>query len=196
MAVSLEKGQTVSLTKENPLLKRIHIGLGWDPAEEQGVEFDVDVSLFMLNSTGQVRMDCDMIYYNNLEAICHSIVHTGDNRTGEGDGDDEVILCDLSNLEESVRTLAIVVTIHDAVARRQNFGQVDNIYIRIVDQDTEQELQRYDLREEFSTETAIHVADVYRLETGEWKFRAVGRGYRAGLGMFAEKYGVEVAERA
>ena len=196
MAVSLQKGEVVSLSKDHPKLKRLHVGLGWDPAEEEGVEFDVDASMFLLNSDGRVRGDRDMIFYGQLQSICGNIQHTGDNRTGDGEGDDEVILCDLSGLEESIRTLVVVATIHEADSRRQNFGQVDNAYIRILDADTEQEIQRYDLREEFSTQTALHVADIYRSDNGEWKFRAVGRGYRAGLGMFAEKYGVNVAERA
>jgi tellurium resistance protein TerD len=194
MALTLVKGEVRSLTQDNPELKTLLIGLGWDPADEEGVEFDIDVSLFILGEDGKVRGSFDFICYNQTESICRSVQHTGDNRDGQGDGDDESIICNLQNLESTIKKLAIVVTIHEAQARKQNFGQVDNVFIRIEDNDTGKELLRYDLNEDFSIETALLVAEIYRGRDNEWKFRAVGRGYQASLGMFADKYGVILEE--
>jgi tellurium resistance protein TerD len=191
MGVALTKGGNVSLSKEEPGLTRVLIGLGWDTRETDGVDFDLDASLFMLNSMGRVRNDLDFIFYNNLRSSDGSIEHTGDNRTGAGEGDDEAIRVNLTGVPPDVEKLAITVTIHDAPARGQNFGQVDNAFIRVVNEDNGREVVRYDLSEDASTETAMIFGEVYR-HGGEWKFRAVGQGFAGGLGPLASHYGVSV----
>lgn len=191
MSVSISKGGNVSLSKEEPGLTRILIGLGWDTRATDGVDFDLDASVFLLNAMGKVRNDLDFIFYNNLLSSDGSVEHTGDNRTGEGEGDDEAVRVNLAAVPADVDKLAVTVTIHDAQARGQNFGQVDNAFIRVVNEDNGREIVRYDLSEDASTETAMIFGEVYR-HGGEWKFRAVGQGYAGGLGPLASSYGVNV----
>lgn len=191
MAVSLGKGGNVSLSKEEPGLTKILIGLGWDTRSTDGTAFDLDASAFLLAAADKVRGDNDFIFYNNLKAADGSVEHTGDNRTGEGDGDDEAIKVDLSRVPTEVQKIAIAVTIHDAEPRRQNFGMVANAFIRIVNDMTQREIVRYDLTEDASIETAMVFGEVYR-HNGEWKFRAVGQGYQGGLGPLASNYGVNI----
>ncbi|MGH9223160.1 MAG: TerD family protein [Acidimicrobiales bacterium] len=191
MGVSLSKGGNVSLSKSEPGLKRILIGLGWDTRETAGADFDLDASLFMIGAGGRVRSDQDFIFYNNLRSADGSVEHTGDNLTGVGEGDDESIKVSLDGVPGEVEKLAVTVTIHDADARRQSFGQVSNAFIRVVNEDTGNEIVRYDLSEDASTETAMIFGEVYR-HAGEWKFRAVGQGYAGGLGPLARSFGVNV----
>jgi tellurium resistance protein TerD len=191
MSVSISKGGNVSLSKEEPGLSRILIGLGWDTRATDGVDFDLDASVFLLNNMGKVRNDLDFIFYNNLRSADGSVEHTGDNRTGEGEGDDEAVRVNLAGVPADVDKLSVTVTIHDAQARGQNFGQVDNAFIRVVNEDNGREIVRYDLSEDASTETAMIFGEVYR-HGGEWKFRAVGQGYAGGLGPLATSFGVNV----
>lgn len=192
MPINLTKGQKVSLTKENPGLKNITIGLGWDlNIFDTGEDFDLDASAFMLGSNGRCVSDNDFVFYGNLSGANDSVVHMGDNRTGEGDGDDEQIHIDLSRIPENIERISFTVTIYEAEKRRQNFGQVSNAYIRIVDEDTQQELLRYDLGEDFSIETAIIVAELYK-HNGEWKFNAIGSGFQGGLAALCRHFGVNV----
>jgi len=191
MGVSLSKGGNVSLSKTEPGLRKIMIGLGWDVRTTDGADFDLDASLFMLRADGRVRSDSDFIFYNNLRSTDGSVEHTGDNRTGEGEGDDEAINVDLERVPAEVDKLVVTVTIHDAQARGQNFGQVADAFIRVVNSESNNELVRYDLSEDASTETAMVFGEVYR-HGGEWKFRAVGQGYAGGLGPMAGSFGVNV----
>lgn len=192
MAVSLAKGGNVSLSRTSPELKKILLGLGWDARASDGEDFDLDASVFILNEHGKVRSDEDFIFYNNLVSKCKSIQHMGDNRTGAGDGDDEAIMVDLDKVPTDIQRLAITVTIHDAVARKQNFGQVADAYMRIVNVDNDIELARFDLSEDYSTETAMIFGEVYR-HNGEWKFKAVGQGFSGGLDVMCSNFGVQVA---
>ncbi len=192
MAISLEKGGNLSLSKTDPSLKNILIGLGWDPRATDGADFDLDASAFMLAANRKVQNEKGFIFYNNLISQEGSVEHTGDNKTGGGDGDDEVIRIQLDKVPGTIQTVSITVTIHDAEARRQNFGQVRNAFIRIVNEETGKEIARYDLSEDYSTETAMIFGDVYR-HNGEWKFRAVGQGYGGGLAAMCAQYGIDVA---
>ncbi|RQS59118.1 TerD family protein [Burkholderia sp. Bp8963] len=189
MALTLQKGGNLSLSKEAPGLTRILVGLGWDPRATDGTEFDLDASAFLLGASGKVRGDADFIFYNQLKSADGSVEHTGDNRTGAGDGDDEVIKVDLSRVPADIDKIAFTVTIHDADARKQNFGQVSNSFIRIVNETSSAEIVRYDLAEDASTETAMIFAELYR-HNNEWKFRAVGQGYAGGLRAVANGYGM------
>ena len=189
MALSLSKGGNLSLTKEAPGMTKVLVGLGWDARATDGQDFDLDASAFLLKADGKVRADSDFIFYNQLKSVDGSVEHTGDNRTGEGDGDDEAIKVDLSKVPADIDRIAFTVTIHEAEARNQNFGQVRNAFIRIVNQDTNSEVARYDLAEDASTETAMIFAELYR-NGAEWKFRAVGQGYAGGLKKVAEGYGL------
>ncbi|WP_240418259.1 TerD family protein [Paenibacillus periandrae] len=190
MAISLTKGQKIDLTKTNPGLTKVLIGLGWDTNKyDGGKDFDLDASVFSLNATGKAGSEKDFIFYNNPKNENGSIVHTGDNRTGEGDGDDEQIKVDLAAVPANVDKISICITIHEAQERGQNFGQVSNAYVRIVNDETNSELTRYDLGEEFSIETAIVVAELYR-NNGEWKFSAVGSGYKDGLNGLVRDFGL------
>jgi Uncharacterized proteins involved in stress response, homologs of TerZ and putative cAMP-binding protein CABP1 len=191
MALSLQKGGNLSLSKTDPSLTKILVGLGWDPRATDGAEFDLDASAFLLATTGKVRGEADFIFYNQLRSPDGSVEHTGDNRTGVGEGDDEVIKVDLSRIPADVDKIAFTVTIHDADVRRQNFGQVSNSFIRIVNEVTGAEIVRYDLAEDASTETAMTFAELYR-HGAEWKFRAVGQGYAGGLKALANNYGLNV----
>ncbi len=192
MAVSLSKGGNVSLSKTTPELKKILIGLGWEARSTDGEDFDLDASAFILNANGKVRSDDDFIFYNNLVSKCKSIEHMGDNRTGAGDGDDEAIIVDLNKVPKDIERFAIVVTIHDAESRKQNFGQVDDAFMRIVNVDNDVELARFDLTEDYSTETAMIFGEVYR-HNDEWKFKAVGQGFSGGLEAMCKNFGVQVA---
>ncbi len=191
MGVSLEKGGRVSLDKAAPGLKVVHVGLGWDPRVTDGTDFDLDASAFLLGADGRVSSDQDFIFYNNLQSSDGSVRHTGDNLTGAGEGDDEVIMVDLPAVPASVQKIAFTVTIHEAQSRAQNFGQVANAFIRLVDADKGTEVVRFDLGEDYSTETAMVFAELYR-HSGEWRFSAVGQGYAGGLRAMAEQYGVRV----
>lgn len=190
MALSLSKGGNLSLTKEAPGMTKVLVGLGWDARSTDGQDFDLDASAFLLKADGKVRADSDFIFYNQLKSVDGSVEHTGDNRTGEGDGDDEAIKIDLSKVPADVDKIAITVTIHEADARRQNFGQVRNAFIRLVNQDNNNEVVRYDLAEDASTETAMIFAELYR-NGAEWKFRAVGQGFNGGLKPLAESFGLK-----
>lgn len=191
MAVSLSKGGNVSLSKEAPGLKAITVGLGWDPRATDGQEFDLDGSVFLLNDSGKVRSDSDFIFYNNKTSSEGSVTHNGDNRSGEGSGDDETVDIDLSNVPADVDKIAVCVTIHEGGTRGQNFGQVSKAYIRVLNKDGGAEIARYDLSEDASTDTAMIFGEVYR-SGADWKFRAVGQGYQGGLGPLAQNYGVNV----
>ena len=190
MALSLSKGGNLSLTKEAPGMTKVLVGLGWDARSTDGQDFDLDASAFLLKADGKVRAESDFIFYNQLKSVDGSVEHTGDNRTGEGDGDDEAIKVDLSKVPADIDRIAFTVTIHEAEARKQNFGQVRNAFIRIVNQDNNNEVARYDLAEDASTETAMIFAELYRNGT-EWKFRAVGQGFKGGLKPLAESYGLK-----
>lgn len=193
MPINLSKGQKVDLTKGNASLKHIMVGLGWDVnAFDSGADFDLDASAFMCGANGKCPTEKEFIFYGNLEHPSGAVKHQGDNLTGEGDGDDEQIFVDLKAIPESVDKIAFTVTIYEAQERRQNFGQVSNAYIRIVDEDTNQELIRYDLGEDFSIETAIVVGELYR-HNGEWKFNAIGSGFQGGLSALCGHYGIQVA---
>ena len=190
MAISLNKGGNLSLSKTDPNLKHILIGLGWDARVTSGTDFDLDASAFLLAGHGKVRGEHDFIFYNQLKSDNGAVEHTGDNRTGAGDGDDEVIKVNLTTVPADVDKIVITVTIHDAQARQQNFGQVGNAFIRIVNEDTGSEVVRFDLAEDYSVETATVFGEVYR-HNGEWKFRAVGQGYSGGLAAMCAQYGIQ-----
>ena len=193
MPINLSKGQKVDLTKGNAGLKSIMVGLGWDVnAFDSGTDFDLDAAAFMCGSNGKCPTEKEFVFYGNLEHGSGSVKHMGDNLTGEGDGDDEQILIDLSKVPSNVEKIAFTVTIYDADQRRQNFGQVSNAYIRIVDDVTNTELIRYDLGEDFSIETAVVVGELYR-HNGEWKFNAIGSGFQGGLAALCAHYGIDVA---
>ncbi|WP_426202245.1 TerD family protein [Pseudomonas sp. TWP3-1] len=189
MALTLQKGGNLSLTKTDPSLTKILVGLGWDPRATDGAEFDLDASAFLVGASGKVRSDADFIFYNQLKSADGSVEHTGDNRTGAGDGDDEVLKVDLSRVPADVEKVVFVVTIHDAEARKQSFGQVGGSFIRVVNEVSGAEVVRYDLAEDASTETAMMFAELYR-NNGEWKFRAVGQGYAGGLKAVANSFGL------
>lgn len=192
MSISLQKGQKIDLTKDNPGLKNIRVGLGWDTNKYiGGNDFDLDASVFMVADAGKVIHDEDFIFYNNLKHSSGAVEHTGDNRTGDGDGDDEVIMVDLSKMPSHIEKLGFTVTIHDAVGRGQNFGQVSNAFVRLVNEETNQELLRFDLGEDFSIETAVVVCELYR-HGGEWKFSAIGSGFAGGLEALCKNYGLDV----
>ena len=190
--ISLSKGQKVDLTKGNPGLSKLLVGLGWDVNKYDGqAAFDLDAAAFMLGANGKVLSDSDFVFYNNSKHMSGSVQHMGDNRTGAGEGDDEVIRVDLSLVPANVEKIDFTVTIHEAEERKQNFGQVSNAFIRIVDEAKGQELIRYDLGEDFSIETAVVVGELYR-NAGEWKFNAIGSGFKGGLRALCLNFGVNV----
>ncbi|MEU8976377.1 TerD family protein [Streptomyces monashensis] len=191
MGISLAKGGNVSLSKEAPGLTAVEIGLGWDVRTTTGADYDLDASALLLNVSGKVASDQHFVFYNNLHSPDGSVEHTGDNLTGEGEGDDEVIKVNLAVVPADVDRIVFPVSIHEADARGQNFGQVGNAYIRVVNQAGGQEIARYDLSEDASTETAMVFGELYRYG-GEWKFRAVGQGYASGLRGIAADFGVNV----
>ncbi|GAA2395130.1 chemical-damaging agent resistance protein C [Catellatospora methionotrophica] len=191
MGVSLSKGGNVSLSKQAPGLTAVIVGLGWDTRTTSGAAFDLDASALMLNGSGKILSDQHFVFFNNLVSPEGSVEHTGDNLTGEGDGDDESIKIDLAAVPAEVQTITIAVSIYDAGSRGQSFGLVRNAYIRILNQVDGGELARYDLSEDASTETAMIFGEVYR-RNGEWKFRAIGQGYASGLAGIARDFGVNV----
>ncbi len=193
MPINLSKGQKVDLTKKNPGLKKIMVGLGWDVnAFDSGFDFDLDAAAFMLDASGKCPSDKEFIFYGNLVHSSEGVKHMGDNLTGEGEGDDEQILVDLTKVPANIERIAFTVTIYEAEARHQNFGQVSNSYIRLVDETTGTEMIHYDLGEDFSIETAIVVGELYR-NNGEWKFNAIGSGFQGGLAALCGHYGIQVA---
>jgi len=192
MAINLRKGQKIDLTKGNPGLNKILIGLGWDVNRYDGSEsFDLDASAFLLGGNGKAGNENDFIFYNNPRGGNESVNHMGDNLTGEGEGDDEQIKIDLGQVPGHIEKIAFTVTIHDAETRSQNFGQVSNAFIRIVDEASGQELIHYDLSEDFSIETAVVTGELYR-HGGEWKFNAIGSGFAGGLTALCQNFGLQV----
>ena len=191
MSISVEKGFNVSLSGLSASLSRLAVGLGWDASDSSGPEFDLDASAFVIKSDGNVLSDKYFVFFNNLKSPEGAVVHQGDNLTGAGEGDDEVIFVDLNRLPTEAIRIVFVVTIYQGKARRQFFGQISNAFIRVVDRDNNNELARYDLGEGFGQETALIFGDVY-LENGEWNFRAVGQGYEGGLGEAARNFGVNL----
>ena len=192
MSITLSKGQKIDLTKTNPGLVRAVIGLGWDTNKYSGgQEFDLDASAFLADANDRCQNDLDFVFYNNLEHPSGAVKHTGDNRTGEGDGDDEQIVVDFSKIPAHVGKIGITVTIHDAELRSQNFGQVSNAFVRLADEATGQELLRFDLGEDFSIETAVVFCELYK-HGNDWKFNAVGSGFSGGLAALCRNYGLDV----
>lgn len=191
MAISLNKGGNISLSKTDPNLKNVLVGLGWDARSSDGADFDLDASAFMVKGDGKVRSESDFIFYNQTKSTCGSIEHTGDNRTGAGDGDDESIIVLLDKVPSEIQRIVFTVTIHDADVRKQNFGQVSSAYVRIVNKDSNNEVTRYDLSEDASVETAMIFGEIYK-HNGEWKFKAVGQGFSGGLGALARSFGISV----
>lgn len=191
MAISLQKGGNVNLSKEAPGMTQLLVGLGWDSRATDGSAFDLDASAFLLDANGKVRSDADFIFYNQTKSSDGSVQHTGDNTTGVGDGDDEAISIDLGKVPADVDKVAICVTIHDAEARRQNFGMVSSAYMRCVDAANNTEVAKYDLSEDASVETAMIFGEIYR-NAGAWKFKAVGAGFKGGLGPLAQHFGVSI----
>ena len=192
MAVNLSKGQKVDLTKGNPGLSQLLVGLGWDVNKyDGGFDFDLDAAAFLLGANGKVASDADFVFYGNLKHASGAVEHMGDNLTGAGEGDDEQIQVNLAAVPASVERISFTVTIYDADVRRQNFGQVSNSFIRVVNQANGEELIHYDLGEDFSIETAVVVGELYR-HSGEWKFSAIGSGFQGGLKALCQNYGVNV----
>lgn len=189
MAISLAKGGRVNLSKEAPGLKKLKVGLGWDVRVTDGTSFDLDASLFMLGSDDKAKDEGAFIFYNNSVSSCGSIKHLGDNQTGEGDGDDESLTIDLDMIPAEIEKLIIAVTIHDADTRNQNYGQVDNAFIRIVNDESNVEVVRYDLTEDYSTETSLIFAELYKKDA-QWRFAAKGDGFSGGLAKLLEVYGL------
>ena len=192
MAISLSKGGNINLSKTAPTMNKVDLGLGWNPRVTDGKAFDLDAVAFLTGEDGKVRLDGDFIFFNQKTSPCGSVNHKGDNRTGDGDGDDEAISVDLSKVPADVAKIVFAVTIHEGQQNGQNFGQVDKAYIRVINQDANaEELARFDLSEDGSTEVAMIFGELYR-HSGEWKFKAVGQGFNGGLGALAGSYGVAV----
>lgn len=185
MSISLKKGEKIDLKKSNPGLSSLLVGLGWDPVSQKGgflgalfgggSEVDCDASVFMLNEKGQMNSSKDLIYFGNLKSNCKSVVHTGDNLTGDGAGDDEQILVNLNKIPSNVHKLLFVVNIYDCVRRKQHFGMIKNAFIRVVDKDTNKEIIKYNLTDNYSNKTALIVGTIYRYKD-TWKFSAIGEG--------------------
>jgi tellurium resistance protein TerD len=188
--LSLVKGENISLTKTNSLLKNINIGLGWDVRETDQEVFDLDASLLMVNVNGKVRSNADFIYYNKTDSDCRSVHHTGDNRTGYGDGDDETIQVFLEKVPSDIHRLIIILSIDKAEQKKQNFGQVSSAYVRLVNIDTDEEIIRFDLSENSSTDLAMIFGEIYRYNV-EWKFKAIAQGYKGGLMDIVRAHGIE-----
>lgn len=189
MAISLEKGGRINLEKEAPGLTNLHVGLGWDTRVTDGTDFDLDASLLMVNAEGKALNEKSFIFYNNRRSDCGSIEHMGDNLTGAGEGDDEVIKINLPTIPASCERIVVAVTIHEAESRSQNFGQVENAFIRILNADTQEEVVRYDLSEDYSTQTSLIFAELY-IKDGQWRFAAKGDGFAGGLAKLLETYGL------
>lgn len=192
MAISLQKGQKIDLTKSNPGLTKVVVGLGWDTNKYDGcADFDLDSAAFLLGDTGKVNKEEDFVFYNNPRHSSGAVIHAGDNLTGKGDGDDEKIKINLSQVQENISKIDFTVTIHESEVRKQNFGQVTNAFIRICNEETGEEILRYDLGEDFSIETAVIVAELYRVGS-EWKFNAIGSGFQGGLKALCSNFGVNI----
>jgi len=188
--INLQKGQKIDLTKGHPSLKKVVVALGWNPQTKIGEQFDLDASVFMANSNGKCMKDEDFIFYNNLKHSSEAVIHSGDDRTGDGEGDDEIITVDFSKMPNNIEELDFIVTIHDAHNRSQNFGQVNDAYVRVLDPEQNNiQLLKFDLGEDFSVETAVSVCKIYRKD-GEWKFSAEGVGYAHGLDGFVRDHGL------
>jgi tellurium resistance protein TerD len=191
MPISLTKGSNINLSKEVPGLSKITLGLGWKPRQTSGEEFDLDASAFMVTESGKVRSDADFIFYKQKNSTCGAVQHTGDNRNGQGEGDDEKINVDLSKVPVDIQKIIFTVTIYEYATRKQNFGMVSEAYIRILDQNGGSVIARYDLSEDASTVTAMIFGELYR-NNGEWKFKAVGQGFSNGLEEMARNFGVAI----
>lgn len=191
MAVSLVKGGNVSLTKEAPSMNVALVGLGWDARVTDGQAFDLDASVFLVGENGKVLSDSHFVFYNNTTSPDGEVQHQGDNRTGEGDGDDEQVKIDLTKVAADVKKLVFAVTIHEADSRKQNFGMVSNSFMRVVNNDNGSEIARFDLSEDASTETAMIFGELYR-HGAEWKFKAVGQGFAGGLAALATQHGINI----
>lgn len=188
MSVSLVKGGNISLTKEDPGIESLTVGLGWDVRATDGEDFDLDASCFMLTKDGKVRSGADFIFYNHPKSDCGSVISNGDNRTGEGDGDDETLTVELAKVPADIDRLAFTVSIYEFDKRRQNFGMVSNAFIRVVNRKTNREIARFDLSEDASTNSAIIFGEVYR-HNNEWKFKAIGQGFDGGLMALMNHFG-------
>lgn len=191
MPISLQKGGNISLTKTEPGLEKAIVGLGWDARMTDGSAFDLDASIFLVTASGKVRSDYDFIFYNNRKSQDGSVEHLGDNTTGVGEGDDEVIRIDLANVPQEITRLIFAVSIYEAETRKQNFGMVASAYMRVLNNATRSEISRYDLSEDASLETSMIIGEVYRHNT-EWKFKAVGQGFRGGFPELIRSFGVNV----
>lgn len=191
MVISLTKGSNANLSREAPGMKKMLVGLGWDARTTTGEEFDLDASAFLLVPSGKVRSEADFIFYNQERSVDGSVLYGGDNRTGAGDGDDETLILELDRISQDVEKIAICVTIHEANVRKQNFGMVSDAFVRCVDLGNQNEVVRFDLSEDYSTETALIFGEIYR-HNGEWKFKAVGQGYTGGLTALARHFGVNL----
>jgi len=192
MGINLQKGGKADLTKGNAGLSTVIIGLGWDPYKYSGsFEFDLDAAAFLLTETGKIKKDTDFVFYNNLKHPSGSVIHMGDNLTGEGEGDDEQIIVDLKKVPMDIVKIAITVTIHEAESRNQNFGQISNAFIRVLNQSDNKEIVKFDLGEDFSVETAVIFGELYR-HNGEWKFSAVGEGFKGGLIALCKNFGLDI----
>ena len=192
MGINLKKKKKVSLTKNKPGLSKVVVGLGWDTNKfDTGGDFDLDASAFLVEENGKVSNQNDFIFFGNLEHSSGAVKHIGDNRTGEGDGDDEQIFVELEKIPSNIKRIVFTATIYEAEKRKQNFGQISNAYIRIIDQEKNEELLRYDLGEDFSIETAVVFGEIYE-NNGEWKFNAMGSGFQGGLAALCINYGIDV----
>jgi len=194
--INLSKGQKIDLTKTNPALCNIKVGLGWDERTTEGVKFDLDAVAFLVNSEGKCSKSNDIVFYNNPKSLCEGVVHGGDNLTGAGDGDDEFMVVDLNAIPENVQKIVLATTIHEANANGVSFGQVRNAFVRLVDMgsdlesaDDDTELARFDLSEDYSIEDAMIMGELYR-HNGEWKFNAVGQGFCGGLPRLCDEFGL------
>lgn len=191
MAISLQKGGNVSLTKTDPGLTNVQVGLGWDARSTDGAAFDLDASVFLVGDDGKVLSDGHFVFYNQKTSPDGAVIHAGDNTTGAGEGDDETVTINLPGVEAGVKRVVFAVTIHEAESRKQNFGMVRNAFMRVLNKDSSTELARYDLSEDYSTETAMVFGEIYR-NSEEWKFKAVGQGFAGGLGALAKDHGVNI----
>lgn len=192
--INLTKGGRLNLSKENPGLKRIRVGLGWDANRfDNGKAYDLDASAFVckMDASNAPKLIADefLVFYNNPNSPDGAVVHSGDNRTGDAAGDDETVVVDLTKIHADAREVSFIVTIHEAVERAQNFGQIGNSFIRLYDDETGAEIAKYALEEEFSTETAVQFGSIYKNESGQWLFKAVGQGFKKGLADFVRYYG-------
>lgn len=192
MSISLQKGGNVSLSKLDAGLKKLKVGLGWNARVTDGKAFDLDAVAFLVNEAGKVVGERNFVFYGNLQNENGSVVHSGDNRTGDGDGDDEVITLTLNDIPQDVAKAVLAVSIHEGEVNRQTFGQVSNAYVRCVNAETDVELARYDLSEDSSVETAMIFGEIYR-HNGEWKFKAIGQGFAGGLKPLVEAHGLSVS---